>query len=78
VLRTDGGGPGLIRVEVARGDGVLEARDVELPPRAEGRWHEVRASLASARGGDRIRLVAVRGAWRSFHAWIVREPTARE
>jgi hypothetical protein len=71
-LRTDGGGPSAIRVEVLRGDVVTFARAIDLPARDEAAWFEVSLAVPDAAGGDRVRVTAVRGAWRSFHAWLLR------
>jgi hypothetical protein len=73
VLRTDGGGPGAFRVTVERAGAVVAGAEVPLPGRADGRWHEIRASLGPVRGGDRVRLYAVRGPLRDFHLWLIRE-----
>lgn len=73
VLRTDAGGPARLRVAVDRAGAAIEAREIDVPARAEGRWHEVHTELASARGGDRVTVSAAHGAWHDFHAWLVRE-----
>ena len=71
-LRTDGGGPVAIRVETLRGDRVLFARNLDLPARDEAAWFEASVAVPDASGGDRVRITAVRSAWRSFHVWILR------
>ncbi len=73
VLRTDGGGEGALRVTVERSGAVLAARDAELPARADDRWHEIRVPLGPVRSGDRVRIFALRNAFRDFHAWVERE-----
>ncbi len=73
ILRTDGGGEGEIRVRVERGGAAISERSAVLPARADDRWHEVRVVLGEVRAGDRVRVFAARGAFRDFHAWLVRE-----
>jgi hypothetical protein len=72
-LRTDGGGPGTIRVSVERRGAVAREVEAVLPERAPGRWHEVRVSLGTVLDGDRVRLHAARGPLRDFHLWLLRE-----
>lgn len=77
VLRTDGGGAIGLEVVVERGSGggergEIERREVEVAARGEGRWHEIDVVLGEVGGSDRVRIRAARGAWRSFHAWLVR------
>jgi hypothetical protein len=75
VLRTDGGGEGEIAVTVERGGAVLGERRARLPARPDDdRWHEIRVSLGEVHAGDRVSVLAVRGALRDFHAWVLREP----
>ena len=71
VLRTDGGAEGALRVTVERGDASVEAHDVALPARMPDRWHEIRVPLGALRDGDRVRVSAVRGEFRDFHAWVL-------
>ena len=73
VLRTDGEGEGAVRVAIERDGLVLAEREVTLPARAADRWHEISAPLGDVRGGDRVRVFAVRGAFRDYHAWLLRE-----
>jgi hypothetical protein len=86
VLRTDGGDAGALRVTVAPretwsawriapdvGEPPVVDREVAFPARAEGRWHEIHVSLGPVHAGDRVRVYAVRGVLRDFHAWLVRE-----
>lgn len=72
-LRTDGGPAGALRVSVERAGRPVAEREVPVPARPEGRWHEVGAPIGDVRGGDRVRVFAVRGAFRDFHAWLLRE-----
>ena len=73
VLRTDGGGEGAIRVTVERSGTVVATRDAELPARPDDRWHEIHVPLGPVRDGDRVRVFALRTAFRDFHAWLLRE-----
>jgi hypothetical protein len=73
VLRTDGGPEGALRVSVERDGRPLVSREVHVPARAADRWHEVRATVGDIRRGDRVRVFAVRGALRDFHAWLLSE-----
>jgi hypothetical protein len=73
VLRTDGGPAGALRVTVERSGAVVSLREVELPARADDRWHEIRVPLGPLRGGDRVRVFALRGSFRDFHAWLLPE-----
>lgn len=72
VLRTDPGAAARITVSVERAGQSTPEREVELPPREPGRWHELRAPLGPVRGGDRVRITARRGAFRGYHAWVER------
>lgn len=72
-LRTDGGGEGRIRVEVTRDGREVCARDVALAARPADRWTEIEVPLAEARGGDRVSVLAARGAFRSFHGFLFAE-----
>jgi hypothetical protein len=72
VVRTDGGGEGTVRVTVERSGTVVSAIETVLPERDAGHWHEIRISVGTVRGGDRVRIYAVRGAFRDFHAWLTR------
>lgn len=73
IFRTNGGGPGLIRVEIERAGRLVGSREVAIPERAVDRWSEVRAGIDDVGGGDRVVVHAVRGAFSSFHIWLVRE-----
>lgn len=73
VLRTDGGAVGRIRVAVERGGRPVSAREIALPARASDRWAEIEAPFDDLGGGDRVTIFAAQGAFRSFHAWIMRE-----
>jgi hypothetical protein len=72
VLRTDGGGPSWIRVHVPTIELLLMGQEIAIPARDEGAWFEVHVPLGDVRGGQAIEITAVSGAWRSFHAWLVR------
>lgn len=80
-LRTDDELRGRIRVERERPRGTL-VEQVELavlPPAATPsgpRWVELRLPLSDVAGGDVVRVVAVVGAYRNFHAWLLRGPSA--
>ncbi|APR82006.1 Hypothetical protein A7982_07355 [Minicystis rosea] len=73
VLRTDGGAELALRVIVTRADRTILERDAVVPPRDEGRWHEARVPLGDVRRGDRVQVLAIHGALRDYHAWIVRD-----
>jgi hypothetical protein len=60
-------------VTVERAGAPVADRQAPVPARAEGRWHEIRVPLGPVRGGDRVRLYAVRGTLRDFHLWLLRE-----
>jgi hypothetical protein len=70
-LRTDGGDEVILRVTVERGRHAARELAATLPRREADRWHEARVPLGAVRGGDRVRIFAVRGALRDFHAWLV-------
>lgn len=72
VIRTDGGGPLVIRVDVARGGRAVSDASIEVPARRADMWSEIAVRLASAAGGDRVVITATRGALRDFHVWLVR------
>jgi hypothetical protein len=72
-LRTDGGPEGALRISVERDGRTFASGVVTMPTRAAGRWHEIRAALGDVRGGDRVRVYALRGAFRDFHAWLISE-----
>jgi hypothetical protein len=73
MLRTDGGGPARIRVVVERAGRTVVAHDIDLPARSFERWFEITAPLEDISGDDRVSIFAVRGAFRSFHSWLVRK-----
>ncbi|MDI1477774.1 hypothetical protein [Polyangium sp. y55x31] len=68
VLRTDGGGPITLVIELLRGG----MQTVEIPARDEASWFEARVPLSSIGGRDSVKITAKQNAWRSFHAWLVR------
>jgi hypothetical protein len=73
-LRTDGEAEAVIEIERVGSDGAAGAKvQAVVPRRQDDRWVEVRAPLGEVKGGDVVRIHAVRGAWRSFHAWLMRE-----
>lgn len=71
-LRTDGGGPIALEVAVEREGGAGAREGVGVPAREPGRWAEIRVALADVGAGDRIRIKAALGSFRSFHAWLLR------
>jgi hypothetical protein len=71
VVRTDPGDEGAVRVTVLREGTVVMARDQPIAVRAPHVWHELRLPLGPVRAGDRVRITAVRGPFRDFHAWVV-------
>jgi hypothetical protein len=73
-LRTDGGGAIALEVVVEQGGGGGERHAVEAPAREpeEKRWSEIRVPLGDIGAGDRVRIRAARGTFRSFHAWLLR------
>lgn len=72
ILRTDGGPAQGIRVVVERDERAVAEATAQVPERPADRWSEVGIGLATVRGGDTVRVVSVSGAFRDFHAWIVR------
>ena len=73
ILRTGGGGPGLLRVEVERAGRIIASHEIPIPERPADRWSEIRADVESIGGGDRVIVHAVRSAFSSFHIWITRD-----
>jgi len=73
IFRTNGGGPGLVRVEVERAGHVVASREVAIPERAADRWSEILADVETIGGGDRVSVSAVRSAFSSFHVWLTRD-----
>ncbi|MCC6556593.1 MAG: hypothetical protein IT372_26840 [Polyangiaceae bacterium] len=71
-LRAAGGGPIALEVTVERGGAPGAPRGVSVPARDEARWSEIRVELDDVAPGDRIRIRAARGTFRSFHAWLLR------
>jgi hypothetical protein len=77
-LRTDGGGPGLVGLEVERGEGRRALGELVLQERPGGRFSEIAAELPELRGGDRLVLEARRSALRVFHLWLVPAPRGEQ
>ncbi len=73
IFRTNGGGPGLLRVEVERSGTIVSSREVAIPERAADRWSEIRADVETIGGGDRVIVHAERAAFSSFHVWLMRD-----
>ncbi|MEO5728447.1 MAG: hypothetical protein ABI134_26220, partial [Byssovorax sp.] len=73
IFRTNGGGPGIVRVEVERAGKVVASREIAIPERAADRWSEALAEVETVGGGDRVIVHAVRSAFSSFHVWLVRD-----
>ena len=73
VFRTNGGGPGRLRVDVERAGKTVESREVGYPERPAERWSEVRVGVEDVGGGDRLVTYAVSSAFTSFHVWLLRE-----
>ena len=73
VLRTNGGGPGRLRVDIERAGKIVGSREVGYPARPADRWSEVRVGVDDVGGGDRVVVHAVSSAFPSFHAWVLRE-----
>lgn len=69
-LRTDDGPAVELSVAVHRGEEVAQEQPLSLPVRPAGRWHEAELDLPDLRPGDRVRVTAVKGTWRSFHYWL--------
>jgi hypothetical protein len=84
VMRTDEGSAVELRVEVIRGEVIAHSAVIAAPPHAWGarvddgskgateRWFELKSPLPDVGAGDRVRVFASRGAWRSFHYWLIR------
>ncbi|WP_245678479.1 hypothetical protein [Chondromyces crocatus] len=66
------GRDGELKAEGSGREAEGSGREVEVPTRDEGRWHVVEVALGEVEGGDRIRIQAAQGAWRSFHGWLRR------
>jgi hypothetical protein len=87
-MRTDEGGEVHLRIEVVRGEAIVSTSLITVPARSSsskssksskiagspGQWFEVKTSLPDVAGGDRIRIFAAQGFWRSFHIWLIRGP----
>ncbi|MEZ4312039.1 MAG: hypothetical protein R3F14_28770 [Polyangiaceae bacterium] len=74
VLRTDGGPAQVLGVAIERESWVASEETVRVEARGAEAWTEVKVPLASVRRGDVVHVRSVEGAFRDFHAWIVREP----
>ncbi len=74
-LRTDGGGPGLLGVSVERGGRAIAGGEIAFGDRPAERWSELAVELPDAAPGDRLVLLARRGALRPFHLWLIRNPS---
>ncbi|MBI4702714.1 MAG: hypothetical protein HY744_16450 [Deltaproteobacteria bacterium] len=72
VLRTDGGAPLGLVVEVQRSRRRVEVHELAVPQRRDDVWTELHVWLRDVAEGDRLRVRAVRGPWRSFHYWLLR------
>jgi hypothetical protein len=77
ILRTDGDGDGLVRVTVHRGGRVQTSYDSLVPPRRADVWYELELRVGDVRAGDRVRIHAIHGAFRDYHAWLVAADEAR-
>jgi hypothetical protein len=73
VFRTNGGGPGRLRIDIERAGKIVESREVGYPERPADRWSEVRVGVNDVGGGDRLVVNAVSSAFPSFHVWVLRE-----
>jgi hypothetical protein len=69
-FRTDDGDALTLELEVRRGGATLATRELELPRREAGRWHEAAIDLGELRAGDAVALTPRGGAFRHFHAWV--------
>jgi hypothetical protein len=72
VLRTDPGEARAIEIRIERPQRGTQSFSVEVPARPPQWWFETRLVLSDVRGGDRITILARRGAWTTFTAWLVR------
>jgi hypothetical protein len=87
-LRTDDELRGRIRLERERPRGVVVERvELEVSPATSSpptsspsgpTWVELRLPLLDVGGGDVLRIVALVGAYRSFHAWLLRDAGATD
>ncbi len=68
-LRTDRGG-GSVHIEVERTGVVTESQKLVIPPPRPHHWSEPVVELSDVQPGDRIRIGAVDGDWRSHHLWL--------
>ena len=73
VFRTNGGGPGRLRVDVERAGQIVESREVAYPARPADRWSEIRVGVDEVAGGDRVVVHTVISAFPSFHVWVLRD-----
>ena len=73
VFRTNGGGPGSLRVDIERAGRIVESREVGYPERPADRWSEIRVGVDDIGGGDRLLVHAVSSSFPSFHVWLLRE-----
>jgi hypothetical protein len=71
-LRTDSPGPVALRIGLERDGVVKSSRDVDVPAVAGAAWGEIEVPFDDVAGGDRVIVLALRGTWRTFHAWVLR------
>ncbi len=71
VVRTDAATNAAVRVELWRGDRLLDQQTPTTGARQVGYWGQLTVRLQQVARGDRIRLVALDQGWRSFHIWLI-------
>jgi hypothetical protein len=72
VLRTSPGGELAIRISVERSGRRISSHEHSIPERQAGRWFEIQVPVEEIKGGDRVAIESVRGAFASFHLWVLR------
>ena len=73
-FRTDDQDAPSFKIEIARGEAVIQALTFAAPLPSPGRWRELQVRFSSPiEAGDRVRLYAPDRPLRSFHIWLLRE-----
>ncbi len=79
ILRTDDAGSALIRIEIRRNDECIESIEHPVLPGERAMdtpsngWIDMKISLSKQiQGGDSVHIYALRGSFRHFHSWLLR------